>query len=47
MNDLILQEEEDEFVQYETGDKDLPLGITPTSLACVSPGFRTPSSYEI
>ncbi|XP_072036976.1 RNA polymerase I-specific transcription initiation factor RRN3-like [Amphiura filiformis] len=41
------EEEDDEFVQYETLDKDLPMGITPTSLACVSPGFRTPSSYEI
>ena len=37
-------EEEDEFMQYESVDKDLPLGLTPTSMACVSPGFRSPSS---
>ncbi|XP_022092511.1 RNA polymerase I-specific transcription initiation factor RRN3-like isoform X1 [Acanthaster planci] len=35
------EEEEDEFVQYEEWDKDLPLGITPTTAACISPGFRS------
>ncbi|XP_071797509.1 RNA polymerase I-specific transcription initiation factor RRN3-like [Asterias amurensis] len=35
------EEEEDEFVQYEEWDKDLPLGITPTNVACISPGFRS------
>ncbi|XP_038064414.1 RNA polymerase I-specific transcription initiation factor RRN3-like [Patiria miniata] len=35
------EEEEDEFVQYEEWDRDLPLGITPTNAACISPGFRS------
>ncbi|XP_071478373.1 RNA polymerase I-specific transcription initiation factor RRN3-like [Diadema antillarum] len=40
-----VEEEEDEFMQYESVERDLPLGLTPTGIACVSPGFRSPSSY--
>ncbi|XP_030840005.1 RNA polymerase I-specific transcription initiation factor RRN3 [Strongylocentrotus purpuratus] len=38
-------EDEEEFMQYESVDKDIPLGLTPTSAACISPGFRSPSSF--